>query len=199
MPGLPRHSRLEDRVSRALPGAEAGWPEARVHRVRAEGLQVRRARFPDDARHRRGPLGSRHASGRQVLRRRSGHHGLRSPRTRRGARRGEEVSGRMTKRIVALAFLALAFPAAGASGDPEVGRKLSAPCAACHGANGVSVSPEFPNLAGQYPDYLETALKHYKNGKRKNPIMAGPVVEPPPKPQAGLPGSSSPPPTPALT
>jgi cytochrome c553 len=63
-----------------------------------------------------------------------------------------------------------------AGGDAEAGKKKSVPCAACHGANGVSPSPEFPNLAGQYADYLEAALKHYKSGKRKNPIMAGQVA-----------------------
>jgi cytochrome c553 len=87
----------------------------------------------------------------------------------------------MTKRILALAFLALAFPAAAASGDAEVGQKKSGPCAACHGANGVSPSPAFPNLAGQYPDYLESALKHYKSGRRKNPIMQGQVANLTPK------------------
>jgi cytochrome c553 len=82
----------------------------------------------------------------------------------------------MTKNILAAALLALALPAVAASGDAEVGKKKSGPCAACHGANGVSVSPDFPNLAGQYEDYLETALRHYKNGKRKNPIMQGQVA-----------------------
>ena len=70
------------------------------------------------------------------------------------------------------ALVATSVPALAASGDAEAGRKKSTPCAACHGANGVSPSPEFPNLAGQYADYLATALNHYKNGKRKNPIMA---------------------------
>lgn len=80
-------------------------------------------------------------------------------------------------RVVALAaFAALSTAAVGASGDAEVGRKKSAPCAACHGANGVSASPEFPNLAGQHADYLEAALRHYKNGKRKNPIMQAQVT-----------------------
>ena len=82
----------------------------------------------------------------------------------------------MNRILIALALAALALPAAAASGDAEVGKKKSGPCAVCHGANGVSVSPEFPNLAGQYPDYLETALKHYKNGKRKNPIMQSQVA-----------------------
>jgi cytochrome c553 len=63
-----------------------------------------------------------------------------------------------------------------ASGDAEAGRKKSQPCQACHGQNGMSVSPDFPNLAGQNADYLYHALKHYKNGKRKNPIMQGQVA-----------------------
>ncbi len=82
----------------------------------------------------------------------------------------------MTKKLLALVVLAIAFPVAAASGDADVGKKKSTPCAACHGANGVSASDAFPNLAGQYEDYLETALRHYKSGKRKNPIMAGQVA-----------------------
>ena len=80
-----------------------------------------------------------------------------------------------TFRILCAALLAAALPAVASSGDPEVGKKKSTPCAACHGANGVSPSPEFPNLAGQYADYLQTALTHYQNGKRKNPIMQAQV------------------------
>ena len=87
----------------------------------------------------------------------------------------------MKPRLLAIALLVLAFPVAAASGDAEVGKKKSGPCAACHGANGVSPSPAFPNLAGQYPDYIEMALKHYKNGRRKNPIMQGQVANLSPK------------------
>lgn len=76
------------------------------------------------------------------------------------------------KKTLLAALLVLAFPAAAASGDAEVGKKLSTPCAVCHGVNGISPSPAFPNLAGQYADYIETALRHYQNGRRKNPIMA---------------------------
>jgi cytochrome c553 len=79
-------------------------------------------------------------------------------------------------RLVLAALVSLSFSASAASGDADVGRKKSAPCAACHGANGVSPSPEFPNIAGQYADYLQTALTHYKNGKRKNPIMQAQVA-----------------------
>jgi cytochrome c553 len=86
------------------------------------------------------------------------------------------MSRAMRTRLLAAALFALALPAAASSGDAEAGKKKSTPCAACHGANGVSVSPDFPNLAGQYEDYLLKALTHYKNGKRKNPIMAAQVA-----------------------
>ena len=68
-----------------------------------------------------------------------------------------------------------------AAGDAEAGRKKSQPCQACHGQNGMSVSPDFPNLAGQNEDYIVHALKHYKNGKRKNPIMQAQVANLSPK------------------
>jgi cytochrome c553 len=87
----------------------------------------------------------------------------------------------MTRTLVLAAFLALSTSALAASGDAEAGKKKSAPCAACHGATGVSPASAFPNLAGQYPDYLEKALTHYKNGKRKNPIMQGQVANLSPK------------------
>ena len=45
-------------------------------------------------------------------------------------------------------------------------------CAACHGADGKSTNPAvYPNLAGQYFNYLEHSLKDYRAGARKNPIM----------------------------
>ena len=93
----------------------------------------------------------------------------------------------MTRHALLLgAVLALSAPAFAASGDPEVGRKKSTPCAACHGQNGISPSPDFPNLAGQYADYLATAMQHYKNGKRKNPIMQAQVANLTPKDIADL-------------
>jgi cytochrome c553 len=86
-----------------------------------------------------------------------------------------------TRLLVAALALSAAPVAFAASGDASVGKKKSTPCAACHGAEGVSPSPEFPNLAGQHPDYLEAVLRHYKSGKRKNPIMAEQVKNLSPK------------------
>jgi cytochrome c553 len=76
------------------------------------------------------------------------------------------------KTILLASVLAAALPVA-ASGDSAAGKKKAEPCKACHGEAGVSVSPEFPNLAGQNFDYMVAVLGHYKNGKRKNEIMKG--------------------------
>lgn len=46
-------------------------------------------------------------------------------------------------------------------------------CQACHGLDGNSATPDYPKLAGQYPDYLAKALRDYKSGARKNAIMGG--------------------------
>ena len=44
-------------------------------------------------------------------------------------------------------------------------------CAACHGADGNSVAPANPNLAGQVADYITLQLMHFKAGIRVNPTM----------------------------
>ncbi len=65
-------------------------------------------------------------------------------------------------------------------GRPEVGKKLSQTCAACHGEDGNGnpqmASAGYPRLAGQYADYLRQALSEYRSGARSNPIMASQVV-----------------------
>ena len=59
-----------------------------------------------------------------------------------------------------------------AEGDAEAGKAKSAPCAACHGADGNSVNPEWPKLAGQGAPYLVDQLGLFKDGTRSNPLMA---------------------------
>ena len=54
-----------------------------------------------------------------------------------------------------------------------VAPKAAQTCVACHGIDGVGILPEYPNLAGQYEDYLRHALKAYRSGQRKNAVMAG--------------------------
>lgn len=45
-------------------------------------------------------------------------------------------------------------------------------CQACHGRDGVGITGLYPTLSGQHADYLEHALASYRDGGRKNPIMA---------------------------
>lgn len=71
--------------------------------------------------------------------------------------------------IIAAAALPLAASAESAVAKPE----KVATCAACHGETGQSASPMYPNLGGQYANYIEQALHAYKSGKRKNAIMNG--------------------------
>ncbi len=64
-----------------------------------------------------------------------------------------------------------------AEADAAAGKVKSATCAACHGADGNSASPEFPKLAGQGAPYLVQELKEFKDGTRKNPLMT-PMAQP---------------------
>jgi cytochrome c553 len=73
--------------------------------------------------------------------------------------------------IVAPVLLALPTIAV-AKGDATAGQKKSATCTACHGETGLSIDPNYPNLAGQYQDYMIKALSDYRSGKRTNVIMA---------------------------
>ncbi|HET7649301.1 MAG TPA: cytochrome c [Gammaproteobacteria bacterium] len=81
----------------------------------------------------------------------------------------------MKKYLTICAVIASVFAtqAALAEGSIEAGKQKSQTCAACHGANGISTSSQFPILAGQYQDYIIQALHEYQSGQRKNPIMAG--------------------------
>ena len=42
-------------------------------------------------------------------------------------------------------------------------------CSNCHGENGVSESPTFPNLAGQQEEYIENQIKSFRDRKRADP------------------------------
>lgn len=54
--------------------------------------------------------------------------------------------------------------------------KVTQLCVSCHGKDGVGISGAYPTLKGQHADYLEQALREYKDGERKNPVMSTFVV-----------------------
>ncbi len=65
-------------------------------------------------------------------------------------------------------------------GDPvalktavEAGKKASFFCANCHGEDGISKTPDVPNLAGQNPAYLLEQMRKFAVGERKDPFMQG--------------------------
>jgi cytochrome c553 len=60
----------------------------------------------------------------------------------------------------------------GAAPVGEAPAKVTTLCAACHGKDGVGITPDYPTLAGQHVDYLMRALHEYQKGDRKNPVMA---------------------------
>ena len=75
------------------------------------------------------------------------------------------------KRLAMMAALAIAIsaPTIGAAD----GKEKAASCAAGHGAEGVSVNPLWPNLAGQHASYIEKQLAAFKSGDRVNELMSG--------------------------
>jgi cytochrome c553 len=56
-------------------------------------------------------------------------------------------------------------------GDPQQGEALTAACGRCHGARGISHEPFIPNLAGQEPNYLVSAIKAYRDHERSHEEM----------------------------
>lgn len=74
--------------------------------------------------------------------------------------------------VVLVAVLATASGFANAGEVPQV---VTAVCAGCHGADGKSVAPMFPSLAGQHGVYLKKQLNDFVDGRRKNDMMS-PIV-----------------------
>jgi cytochrome c553 len=70
------------------------------------------------------------------------------------------------KHIAWTACALLAASLAQAEGSAEAGAAKATICIACHGANGNSVNPEWPSLAGQNAAYTAEQLRMFRDGKR---------------------------------
>lgn len=74
--------------------------------------------------------------------------------------------------IPALCAATAFFMMSAQAADPAAGQtQYEATCIACHGANGISVAPIYPNVGGQKEQYLVEQLKAFRDGSRKNDIM----------------------------
>lgn len=77
------------------------------------------------------------------------------------------------KSLLFAALTALLFASSSVlAGDIEAGKAKSVICASCHGANGISPNPLWPNLAGQKEQYLIKQIKAFRDGTRQDPMMA---------------------------
>jgi cytochrome c553 len=73
--------------------------------------------------------------------------------------------------LTALPAAAQESGAAAPEGSVDAGRTKSVTCAACHGADGNSVTPDWPMLAGQHASYIVRQLEAFKNGERTDVTM----------------------------
>ena len=70
------------------------------------------------------------------------------------------------------ALFTVGIAAPGWAADIAAGEATAkAVCAACHGANGISVADTIPNLAGQKEKYLIAQLEAFRAETRKNEMM----------------------------
>ncbi|MES2917971.1 MAG: c-type cytochrome [Pseudomonadota bacterium] len=74
---------------------------------------------------------------------------------------------------LSLGLASLAQASTMPKGDAAAGEAKAAACGACHGADGNSMAPTFPRLAGQGARYTYKQLQDFKAGLRVNPTMQG--------------------------
>jgi len=80
-------------------------------------------------------------------------------------------AARLAASALALASGIAFSPAVMAEGDAAAGQAKAAICAACHGADGNSVNPVWPSLAGQHSSYIVDQTNAFKSGLRSDPLM----------------------------
>jgi cytochrome c553 len=61
-------------------------------------------------------------------------------------------------------------------GSFEKGKAISITCGACHGADGNSINPLWPNLANQHASYSVQQLTAFRDGKRMDSLMSAMVM-----------------------
>ena len=80
------------------------------------------------------------------------------------------------KKVLISIILSVGLISAAQAGDAVAGKAKAATCGACHGADGNSLAPNFPKIAGQGERYLVKQITDIKNGDRQVPEMTGFVM-----------------------
>ena len=78
------------------------------------------------------------------------------------------MDSKLAVSLLAAAMFSVALPLQAQDGDAA--RIAGQVCASCHGRTGESISPAFPKIGGQSPEYLETQLKAFRDRTRANPM-----------------------------
>ncbi len=79
----------------------------------------------------------------------------------------------MKTSILLIGFVAsLALSAPVLADSMAAAEKAKSLCAGCHGPEGISINPLWPNIAGQQDQYMVKTMNDYKSGKRDDPNMA---------------------------
>src|SRR6185295_19532895 len=73
--------------------------------------------------------------------------------------------------LFAAVCLVVAGGSACSAGDVKAGRAKALMCQACHGLDGLSKTPDAPNIAGQTEPYIALQLAAFKAGTRKSETM----------------------------
>jgi cytochrome c553 len=86
----------------------------------------------------------------------------------------EATARRMRGAVTAAAIMAALSSVASCTGNGTGGESTSVAgtehvCSSCHGADGRSVSPTFPRLAGQQQEYLDVQLRAFRDHSRADP------------------------------
>jgi len=81
----------------------------------------------------------------------------------------------LAARMTAVLYGLLTIPY-GVAGDLAAGKARAVACSGCHGADGVAITQNFPNLAGQNEAYLVGAIQAYRDGQRHDPTMKAMVA-----------------------
>ncbi len=82
----------------------------------------------------------------------------------------------MKKSILSCGLVTVVMSMSIYASDIKLGKQKATSCIGCHGANGISSTQSFPNLAGQKELYTLKQLMAFKDGTRKNATMSAMVA-----------------------
>jgi len=78
--------------------------------------------------------------------------------------------------VLLITAISISTQSQATEGNAEAGKQKSEVCQGCHGADGNSYGPDWPNLASQHVSYITKQIQNFQKGARVNEIMSGMVA-----------------------